>query len=189
MLQSFLCVSRALLTSEEQMIHSDLLPPSHRAERTFGSRWSRKLAAGVLLFRSVSECAHRRWHRSQAQPFLLAKNHEGDRKEWGWDKGIQILDEEPGVLPAQAAHLLSLGRLEQPGAPRYTHRQAATPGTATRFGVPSQPVCSQPLFLWRYEKFCVPTSPFYPLFIFKWSWWMVCKSQQGAVVKENWPST
>lgn len=27
MLQSFLCVSRALLTSEEQMIHSDLLPP------------------------------------------------------------------------------------------------------------------------------------------------------------------
>lgn len=67
----------------------------------------------------------------------------------------------------QSAHLLSLGRLEQPGAPRYTHRQAATPGTTTRLGVPSQPACSQTLFLWRYEKFCVPTSPLlFPVFIF-----------------------
>lgn len=50
------------------------------------------------MFLSASERAHRRWQGSQARPFLL---REGDRKEWGgWDEGIKILDEEPGVLPA-----------------------------------------------------------------------------------------
>lgn len=68
-------------------------------------------------------------------------------------KALTFLMKEPGVLPAQSSHLLSLGRLEQPGAPRYTHRQAATPGTATHLVVPSQPACSRTLFWWRWEKF------------------------------------
>lgn len=81
-----------------------------------------------------------------------AKQSETGRKRK--HEGIKILDEEPGALPAQSAHLLSPGRLELPSTPRYTNRQAATPGTATQLGAPSQPACSQSLFfifVWQHE--------------------------------------
>lgn len=162
--------------------------PSHRAERTFGSRWSRSASENWLL-----ECFCSSLRPSVPTDagtdrrrvlFLLAKNHEGDRKEWGWDEGIKILDEEPGVLPAQSAHLLSQSRLEQPGTPRYTHRQAATPGTTAHVGVPSQPACSQTFFCGDMRNSVSPP-PLFALFIFNWSWWLL----KRAVVKENWPST
>lgn len=96
------------------------------------------------------------------------------------NEGIKILDEEPGVLPAQSVHLLSpAGWSNQHTTLR---RQAATPGTATQFGVPSQPACSQSLF-------------FFPYLCGNMRDWFLCvyillkivfECWQGAVVKENW---
>lgn len=114
-----------------------------------------KITANVLLFLSWAECAHQHQQRSQAWPFLLTVNHAmwsgtGRKRK---NEGIKILDEEPGVLPAQSVHLLSpAGWSNQHTTLR---RQAATPGTATQFGVPSQPACSQSLFfsifVWQHE--------------------------------------
>lgn len=45
------------------------------------------------------------------------------------------------------------GQVGATSTPRYTNRQAATPGTTTQLGVPSQPACSQSLFfifLWQH---------------------------------------
>lgn len=85
--------------------------------------------------------------------FLLTVNHEmwnetGSNRK---NTGIKILDEEPVVLPAQAVHLLSLGRLELP-AHHATWTQAATPGTATQWRSITACMFSQLVFLvWQHE--------------------------------------
>lgn len=64
-------------------------------------------------------------------------------------------------------------------------RQAATPGTATRFGVPSQPACSQSLlcaiFVWQHEGFL---HRFYVI-LFDSSCLIVFECWQRAVVREK----
>ncbi len=111
------------------MIHYKLQPP-HCAKCTLNSMWHMKkqsfslhlhllpckITANVLLSLSFAERAHQHQQRSQEWPFLLTVNHamwrETGRKRK--KEGIKILDEEPGVLPAQSVHLLSPGRLELP---------------------------------------------------------------------------
>lgn len=167
MLQSFLCESGALLTSEEQMIHSELLPPPSSVQSARGASGEADLhlkngLPGCFWFLSASERADTDHRRGL---FFLQRLTRETGRSAGWDGAIEILDEEPGVLPAQSAHLLSLGRLEQPGTPGYTHRQAATPGTSTRSGVPSQPACSQTSRLWRGENSVSPPPLLDPVYI------------------------
>lgn len=130
MLQSFLCVSRALVISQALMIRSDLQPPpTVQSARSAPGEADLHLKTGC--WRAFVPLCVRACPRTLAQiadAAFPARKESGGRQEGvGGDEGIKILDEEPGVLPAQSAHLLSLGRLELPGTPRYTHRQAATP--------------------------------------------------------------
>lgn len=79
---------------------------------------------------------------------------EWDGKVEKKSEGIQILDEEPWCSPRSICTPPVSGQVGATITPRWANRQAATPGTATQFGVPSQPACSQSLFfmfVWQHE--------------------------------------
>lgn len=155
------------------MIHNDLQPPPPpRAQCTFNSRWSRYASQNWLLGGfCFSLClsvptdpgTDRRRGLSCSQRLMRQTGRKG-----GGLRALKFLMSSL-VFSLLNLHTSCLWAGWNNQAHHATHRQAATPGTATHFGVPSQPACSQTLFFWRYEKFYTPPFIFSPLPLFRFN--------------------
>lgn len=167
--------------------------PSHRAERTFGSRWSRSASENWLpecfcssLRPSVPTDAgtDRRRGLSCSQRFMRETGRSG-----GGMKALKFLMRSL-VFSLLKLHTSCLWAGWNNQAHHATHTDKLPPLAPPPASVCHHSRCvPSPCFCGDTRNSVSPPPLSFPQFTFKWSWLMVSKSQQGAVVKENWPST